>query len=66
MAKILIVSGIALIFAGLLWPMITRLGLGKLPGDIFIERTHVKLYIPITTSLLVSILLSGLFCILRR
>ncbi|MEN0016653.1 MAG: DUF2905 domain-containing protein [Bacteroidota bacterium] len=42
------------------------MGLGRLPGDVCIERAHVKLYIPITTSILLSMLLSGLFCILRR
>ncbi|MEO1301003.1 MAG: DUF2905 domain-containing protein [Bacteroidota bacterium] len=66
MARILIISGILLILIGLLWPWIAKLGLGRLPGDVCIERAHVKLYIPITTSILLSMLLSGLFCILRR
>ncbi|MEO1219307.1 MAG: DUF2905 family protein [Bacteroidota bacterium] len=66
MARIFIVSGILLILVGLLWPWIAKLGLGRLPGDVYIERAHVKLYIPITSSILLSMLLSGLFCILRR
>jgi hypothetical protein len=38
MNRALIIFGIALIVIGLLWPMISKLGLGRLPGDIVIER----------------------------
>jgi hypothetical protein len=66
MARWLIILGVVLVLAGLLWPWITRLGLGRLPGDILIERDHFRLYIPITTSILVSILLSLILWLLNR
>lgn len=66
MARWLIILGVVLVLAGLLWPWITRLGLGRLPGDILIERDHFRLYIPITTSILVSIVLSLILWLLNR
>ena len=66
MARWLIILGVVLILAGALWPWLTRLGLGQLPGDILIERDHFRLYIPIATSILVSILLSLILWLLNR
>jgi hypothetical protein len=56
--RILIIAGIALVVLGLAWPYLARLGLGRLPGDIVIEREGFRLYVPITTSLLVSAVLT--------
>jgi len=61
MSRFLILLGIALVVAGLLWPFLTKLGLGRLPGDIVIERENFRLYIPIVTSILVSLALSLVF-----
>ncbi len=58
MARWLIILGALLILAGLLWPWLVKLGLGRLPGDIVIERDNVRVYLPITTSILISIALS--------
>ncbi len=66
MGRLLITFGIALIAIGLLWPWLSKLGLGRLPGDIVIERGDFRLYIPITTSLLVSAGLSLLLWFLDR
>ena len=55
-----------LVVLGLLWPWLTKLGLGRLPGDIVIERDNFRLYIPITTSLLISVVLSLVFWLLNR
>ena len=66
MARWLIVLGLVLVVAGLLWPWLTRLGLGRLPGDIVVERENFRLYFPITTSILVSALLSLLLWLLNR
>jgi Protein of unknown function (DUF2905) len=65
-ARWLIILGVALIVAGLLWPWLGRLGLGRLPGDIVIERENFRLYLPITTSILVSIVLSLILWLLNR
>ena len=64
--RILVVAGIVLLVAGLLWPLITRLGLGRLPGDIVIERPNFSFYFPLVTSILVSVVLTALFWLFRR
>lgn len=58
MEKMFIVYGLALLILGLAWPAIQKLGLGRLPGDILIERENSRIYIPIATSLLISVVLS--------
>ena len=50
--------GLVLVAAGLLWPFLSKLGLGRLPGDIVIERENFRLYLPLATSLLISVVLS--------
>jgi hypothetical protein len=52
--------------AGLLWPYLSRIGLGRLPGDIVIERDNVTFYFPLMTCLLVSVLLSLVFWVVNR
>ncbi len=66
MSKWLIILGIILVLAGLLWPWLSRLGLGHLPGDIHIKRGGLDFYFPLTTSILISLLLSLLFWLLRK
>ena len=66
MTRWLIILGIVLIVAGLLWPWISRLGLGRLPGDVVVERENVRLYLPITTSILISAVLSLILWFLNR
>jgi multisubunit Na+/H+ antiporter MnhG subunit len=58
MARFLIILGLILLVAGLLWPYIGKLGLGRLPGDIVYHRGHTTFYFPIVTSLVLSVLLS--------
>jgi hypothetical protein len=58
LARWLVILGLVLVVAGLLWPWLSRLGLGRLPGDIVIEREGFTFYLPITTAILVSVLLS--------
>ena len=66
MQRALIVIGIAVLVAGLLWPWISQLPFGRLPGDLVIERPNLKLYIPITSMVLVSLILSVLLWIFRQ
>ena len=58
MSRALIILGFAIAAVGLLSPWIARLGLGRLPGDIFIQREGFTFYAPITTGILVSVALS--------
>jgi hypothetical protein len=66
MNKTLIIIGITILLIGILWPWISKLGLGKLPGDILIERENTKIYLPITSSIVISIIVSLLFWIFRK
>jgi hypothetical protein len=59
--RFLIMAGVILVAAGLLWPLLSRLGLGRLPGDIAIRGEHGGFYFPIVTCILVSLVLSLIF-----
>jgi len=65
-SRFLITLGIVLLAAGLLWPVLQKAGLGRLPGDIVIEREHFRLYLPLGTSLLISIVLTLILWWLNR
>lgn len=66
MQKWLIGLGLFLILVGVFWPWLGKLPLGRLPGDIHVERDGFGFYFPITTSLLLSVVLSLLFWWWRR
>ncbi len=66
MPKMLIIAGLLLIAAGVLWMLGERIGLGRLPGDILIERGGMRIYLPIATSLLISVVLSLLLWFFNR
>ena len=61
MGRFLVIAGIVLVAAGLLWPYLARLGLGRLPGDIAIQSEHGGFYFPIVTCILVSLVLTLIF-----
>jgi hypothetical protein len=64
--RFLIIAGLVLVALGVVWPLIARFGLGRLPGDIVIERENFRLYVPLATGLLVSIILSVVLWLLNR
>ncbi len=66
MAKWLITLGIILAALGLAWPLLAKLGLGSLPGDVKLERKGFTFYFPITTSLIASALITLVLWIFRR
>lgn len=66
MSRFLIILGLVILVAGLAWPWLTKLGLGRLPGDIVIERDHFTLYVPIVTGLILSVVLSLALWIVNR
>ena len=66
MARWLIIFGIILIVAGLLWPLVQKLGLGRLPGDIVVERESFRFYFPIATSLIISVILTVILWLINR
>jgi hypothetical protein len=66
MQRVLIVVGLVLVLAGFAWPWLSKLPWGRLPGDIHIVREGFSFHFPIVTCIVVSLLLSILFWILRR
>ncbi|MCF6266788.1 MAG: DUF2905 domain-containing protein [Desulfuromusa sp.] len=66
MQKVLIFLGIAIILAGVFWPWLSKIPLGRLPGDIIIDRLGLKVFIPITSMLLVSGLISLIMWLFRK
>ena len=62
----LISVGAVLVLLGILCPWLSRLGLGRLPGDIHFERDGFHFFFPITTGLLISAILTLILWILRR
>jgi hypothetical protein len=58
MARFLIILGAALVVLGFAWPLLAKLGLGRLPGDILVQRENFTLFIPLTSGLIVSIVIS--------
>jgi hypothetical protein len=66
MSRFLIILGLIILATGLLWPFLTKLGIGRLPGDIVIERDNYTIYFPLMTSILLSILLSVVLWLVNR
>lgn len=64
--RILIGRGLAILIAGIAWPLLSRIGFGRLPGDIAIERGNVGFYFPIVTSIIVSLVLSAILWLFNR
>ena len=66
MSRFLIILGFVILVTGLAWPWLSRLGVGRLPGDIVIQRDNFTFYFPLATSLIVSIVLTVLFWLFNR
>jgi len=66
MAKWLITIGIVLVVLGVAWPLLAKLGLGSLPGDVKFERKGYTFHFPVTTSILVSLVITLVLWIFRR
>jgi hypothetical protein len=66
MQKWLILAGLILVATGVLWPILGKLPLGRLPGDIVISRPGLKVFFPVTTMILLSLVISLILWLLRR
>jgi hypothetical protein len=66
MVRWLVAIGLVLVVLGLLWPWLSKLGLGRLPGDIVIEHGNFRLYFPLMTCLIISVVLSFFLWLLNR
>ena len=66
MQRWLIIVGLVILGVGLLWPWLSKIPLGRLPGDILIERPNMKLFFPITSMVLVSLAISLILWLFRK
>jgi Protein of unknown function (DUF2905) len=66
MSRLLLTLGLLLVLAGLSWPWLRKLPWGRLPGDIVIARSDLKVYLPIVTMLIVSAVVSLVLWLFRR
>ncbi|APF20686.1 DUF2905 domain-containing protein [Caldithrix abyssi] len=64
--KILLYLGVLLIILSFVWPYLSKLPIGRLPGDIYIDKPNFKLYFPITTMLLLSVIVSFILWLFRK
>lgn len=66
MQRLLIVVGLLIAAVGLLWPWISKLPIGRLPGDVVVDKPGFKLFAPFTTMIIVSLVVSLIVWLLRR
>ncbi len=66
MQKTFIVIGLLVAALGVAWPWISKLPIGRLPGDVVVDRPGFKFFFPITTMIIISIVLSLLLWLFRR
>jgi hypothetical protein len=64
--RILVITGIIILVIGIVYLLGDRLGLGRMPGDIVIRRGNVSCFIPIVTSIIISIILTIIANLLLR
>jgi len=65
MSKVLIILGTILILIGLVYPYLSSLGIGRLPGDIVIKKENFNLYFPLTSAIIISIIISMIIRLFR-
>jgi hypothetical protein len=64
--RLLIGLGLVILATGIMWPFVSRIGLGRLPGDIMFQRGGATFYFPLVTCIIISIVLSALFWLFNR
>ena len=66
MQRTLLILGVVFIVLGLAWPWLIKMGWFRLPGDIVVEKENVRFYFPITTMIIISVILSLIFWLFRK
>jgi ribose/xylose/arabinose/galactoside ABC-type transport system permease subunit len=66
MQRFLILLGLVILVTGIMWPILSRMGLGRLPGDFTFQRDNTTFYFPVVTCIIISIVLSALFWLFNR
>jgi len=65
-SRTLIIIGLIVVAVGVFWPWLSKLPLGRLPGDIVVERENFRFYFPITSMIIVSVVVSVILWFFRR
>lgn len=66
MQRSLIVLGLLIALVGIAWPWVSKLPLGRLPGDIMIDRPGFRFFFPLTTMIIISVVISLILMIFRK
>lgn len=66
MQRLLIILGLLIVAVGVLWPWLSKLPIGRLPGDVVVDRPGFKLFAPFTTMIIASLVVSLIVWLLRR
>ena len=66
MNRTIVTIGIIIVLIGLFWPLLSKLPFGRLPGDIAIKKDGFSFYFPITTMIIVSIVISLLLWFFKK
>ena len=66
MQRLLIAAGVLIALVGLLWPWLSRLPFGRLPGDIVLDRPGFRFFAPFTTMIVLSVVVSLILWLMRR
>ena len=66
MQRFLIILGVVILAAGLLWPWLSKLPFGRLPGDITVERENFSFHFPLMTSIILSLVLTLILWLWRK
>ena len=64
--KILIAAGIIILVVGFLWPWISKIPFGKLPGDIAVDKPGFKFFFPITSMIILSVVMSLIIWLIKK
>lgn len=64
--KILIAVGIIIVITGFLWPWISKLPIGKLPGDVVVDKPNFKFFFPITSMIVISLVISFIIWLIKK
>lgn len=66
MQRSLIILGLVIALVGVAWPWVSKLPIGRLPGDILIDRPGFRLFFPLTTMVIISIVISLILMLFRK
>jgi hypothetical protein len=64
--RFLIGLGLIILMVGIVWPILSRIGFGRLPGDIVFQRGGTTFYFPLVTCIIISVVISTVLWLVNR